>query len=82
MPSNLLSESPLASCRAENALEQEIMEKINEESVLSLDGLILLMPHRSWNQIFHAVDRLARSGRIVLRRHRFDYTLFSAHYAA
>jgi hypothetical protein len=40
------------------------------------------MPQYSWSQIFYTVDRLARCGRIVLRRHHCDYTLFSTHYAA
>jgi hypothetical protein len=28
------------------------------------------------------VDQLARFGKIVLRRHRYDYTVFSTSYAA
>jgi len=63
-------------------LDSEILEHIEEQSVVSLDALISLLPQYSWNQVFHTVDRLARCGKIVLRRHRFDYTLFSAHYAA
>jgi hypothetical protein len=63
-------------------LEEDIVAQLDEHSVVHLDVLVSLMPAYSWNQIFHAVDRLARSGRIVLRRHRFDYTLFSRHYAA
>jgi hypothetical protein len=39
-----------------------------------------MLPEYSWNQIFHAVDQLARAGSIVLRRHRYDYTLFSTAY--
>lgn len=65
-----------------DTLEADILEHINEETVVGLDLLIVLMPQYSWNQIFQAVDRLARSGKIVLRRHRSEYTLFSAHYAA
>jgi len=40
------------------------------------------MPEYSWNQIFHAVDCLARCRKIVLRRHRFEYTLFSTNFVA
>lgn len=64
------------------SLEREILMQIEEQDVVSLDALIVLLPQYSWCQIFHAVDCLARCGKIVLRRHRFDYTLFSVHYAA
>jgi len=63
-------------------LEREILAQIEEQDVVSLDALIALLPQHSWSQIFHAVDSLARCGKIVLRRHRFDYTLFSIDYAA
>lgn len=63
-------------------LERDILAKIEEEDVVSLDTLIVLLPQYSWSQIFHAVDCLTRDGKIVLRRHRFDYTLFSRDYAA
>jgi hypothetical protein len=60
----------------------EILKQINEQDVLTLDVLIGLMPQYSWNQIFDGVDRLARCGKIVLRRHRFEYTLFSTDFVA
>jgi len=63
-------------------IEREILAQIDEQAAVGLDGLVQLLPHRTWNQIFQAVDRLARSGRVALRRHRFDYTLFTTHYAA
>jgi hypothetical protein len=79
---NVCEAEPLSLHHAAEALEQEIVMRLDEHTVLNLDVLVSLMSRYSWNQIFHAVDRLARSGRIVLRRHRFDYTLFSRHYAA
>lgn len=63
-------------------LKVEILERLNEESVIGLDALIQLFPQYSWNQVFHAVDQLARDGSVVLRRHRYDYTLFSTAYPA
>ena len=65
-----------------NKLEQDILQAIEEQEVVSLDALIVLLPQYSWSQIFYAVDALARCGKVVLRRHRFDYTLFSKHFAA
>ena len=51
-----------------------------KKDMISLDALILLLPQFSWSQIFHAVDGLARRGEIVLRKYRYDYSLFSANH--
>ena len=65
-----------------DALTATILDHLNEQTVLSLDSLIGLMPQYPWNQIFHTVDQLARCNKIVLRRHRFEYMLFSNHFVA
>lgn len=65
-----------------DALTAAILEHLNEQSVISLDSLICLMPQYTWNQIFHHVDQLARCHKIVLRRHRFEYMLFSNEFVA
>lgn len=77
-----LLDNPRPAPLSVNELEARILAHLNEEAVVGLDALIELLPEYSWNQIFNAVDQLARSGNIVLRRHRFDYTLFSTAYAA
>lgn len=59
-----------------------ILDHLEEQTVISLDSLISLMPQYSWNQIFYTVDQLARCSMIVLRRHRFEYMLFSTHFVA
>jgi hypothetical protein len=80
------SASPVQEARREQAAgacpEQAVLEHLDEQTVISLDSLISLMPQYGWNQIFQAVDGLARRGMIVLRRHGFEYTLFSTHYLA
>ena len=63
-------------------VEARILAHLSDETVIGLDALVEMMPEYSWNQIFHAVDQLARRRSIVLRRHGFDYTLFSNSYAA
>ena len=65
-----------------DALTETILNHLNEQTVISLDSLICLMPQYTWNQIFHTVDQLARCNKVVLRRHRFDYTLFSINFLA
>jgi len=59
-----------------------ILDHLNEQTVISLDTLICLMPQYTWNQIFRTVDQLARCNKVVLRRHRFEYMLFSNHFVA
>ena len=80
--STTLLDNPRPAPLSVDELEARILAHLNEEAVIGLDALIELLPEYSWNQIFSAVDQLARSGNIVLRRHRFDYTLFSTAYAA
>lgn len=63
-----------------DGLKAHILDRLEEEAVISLDALIQMLPQYSWNQIFSAVDQLARDGSLVLRRHRYDYTLFSTAY--
>ena len=77
-----LLDKPRSAPLSVDELEARILAHLNEEAVIGLDALVELLPEYSWNQIFNAVDQLARSGNIVLRRHRFDYTLFSTAYAA
>ena len=61
-------------------LKGHILDRLSEEAVIGLDTLVQMLPEYSWNQIFHAVDQLARDGSVVLRRHGYDYTLFSTAY--
>ena len=63
-----------------DALTATILDHLNEQTVISLDTLMCLMPQYTWNQIFLSVDQLTRCNKIVLRRHRFEYTLFSTHF--
>jgi hypothetical protein len=81
MPSTVL-ELPVSLPASIDGLKTRILVQLNEEAVIGLDSLVQMLPEHTWNQIFHAVDELARAGRIVLRRHGYDYTLFSAAYPA
>ena len=65
-----------------DVLEATILDHLSEQTVISLDSLISLMPQYTWNQIFYSVDQLARRYKIVLRRYRFEYMLFSNHFVA
>jgi hypothetical protein len=65
-----------------DVLMATILDHLNEQTVISLDTLVCLMPQYTWNQIFHCVDQLTRYKKVVLRRHRFEYTLFSPNFLA
>ncbi|MDP3089898.1 MAG: hypothetical protein Q8N04_04430 [Nitrospira sp.] len=82
MSAQALLDTPAPSRIGSESLESVILGHLEEQAVIGLDALVILLPEYSWSQIFHVVDRLARSGGITLRRHRSEYTLFSAHYAA
>jgi len=65
-----------------DVLTATILDHLSEQTVISLDTLVCLMPQYTWNQIFHRVDQLSRCKKVVLRRHRFEYTLFSTNFLA
>jgi len=82
MTADALLDVPSQAVLSAHTVGSDVLQVINEQHVVTLDGLIALMPEYSWNQIIQAVDRLARCRRIVLRRHGFDYTVFSTSFAA
>ncbi len=65
-----------------DVLTATILDHLNEQTVISMDTLVCLMPQYTWNQIFYRIDRLSRRKEIVLRRYRFEYMLFSPHFVA
>jgi hypothetical protein len=80
--SAILLERPRPLPLTVDEVEARILAHLSDETVIGLDALVEMMPEYSWNRIFHAVDQLARRRSIVLRRHGYDYTLFSMTYAA
>lgn len=82
MSAHALLDAPALGRTESKSLEAVILGHLDEQAVIGLDALVILLPDYSWNQIFHAVDRMARCGGITLRRHRSEYTIFSAHYVA
>jgi hypothetical protein len=65
-----------------DVLTATILDHLNEQTAISLDSLICLMPQYTWNQIFYTVDQLARCNKVGLRRYRFEYILFSIDFVA
>ncbi len=76
------SDQKVATTCDADTLTIAILDHLSEQTVISLDTLVCLMPQYTWNQIFHCVDQLSRCHKVVLRRHRFEYTLFSTNFLA
>ena len=54
-------------------VERSILRLLDEVSPVCLDDLIQLLPEFTWNQVFQAIDGLARAGQVLLQRHRSTY---------
>ena len=65
----------LSPAKAVASPEAVIMNRLAQSTALTLDDLVAQVPQLTWNQVFQAVDDLARSGAIVVRRNRFEYEL-------
>ena len=49
-------------------IEVAIIEKLRRSGPLYLDEVVLYLPNFSWGEIFIAVDRMSRDGRLLLRK--------------
>jgi hypothetical protein len=55
-------------------VESAILETLERRGPCSLEELYQTLSDYSWNQVFTAVDRLSRNGRLLIcRPGRFDY---------
>jgi hypothetical protein len=56
------------------AVEQRILAALGAGDARTLEQLAAALPDVSWPQVFLAIDRLSRSGGVILRRtNRGDY---------
>lgn len=57
-------------------IQSAVLQQLARLDACSLDELVQALPAYSWNQIFSAVDRLSRAGKLTVRHtSRFDYLL-------
>ncbi|MBX3331246.1 MAG: hypothetical protein KF722_12635 [Nitrospira sp.] len=60
----------LCQARVESAVRSQLMQ----QNPCPLDVLLARLPQFSWNEVFAVVDRLSRTGQLVLRHpERFSY---------
>lgn len=55
--------------------ERLILDTLNTQPSMTMERLVTLLPHMTWNRVFQAVDSLSRGGKISVRRCGFDYEL-------
>jgi len=49
-------------------VEETILDVLQRSGPCNLDGIVQQLLHHDWSEVFSAVDRMSRDGRIVLRR--------------
>jgi len=49
-------------------IEKAIVEKLRESGSCCLDDVVMYLPNSSWGELFGAVDRMSRDGRLSLRQ--------------
>jgi hypothetical protein len=60
-------------------IEEAIVEKLQKSGPCCLDDVVISLPNFSWGQIFFAVDRMSRDGRLLLRQFGFSTYQISLH---
>jgi hypothetical protein len=63
-----------------SAHEEAVIEMLRTSGPCSFDDLIRYLPHLSWGEVFVAVDRMSRDGRLLIRRRLLLRPLGSSSY--
>jgi hypothetical protein len=50
------------------AEEEAVIEMLQRTGSCCLDALVMQLPNLSWTEVFVAVDRMSRDGRLLLRQ--------------
>ncbi len=53
-------------------IEKAIVEKLQNGGPCYLDDVVTSLPNFNWGEVFSAVDRMSRDGRVLLRQHGFS----------
>jgi hypothetical protein len=65
---------------AVSAHEEAVIEMLRKGGPCSFDDLIRNLPNLSWGEVFVAVDRMSRDGRLLIRRRLLLRPLGSSSY--
>jgi hypothetical protein len=50
------------------SIEEDILELLRIRGPCGLDDVVTYRPDLSWGEVFRALDRMSRDGRVVLRQ--------------
>lgn len=50
------------------AEEEAVIDMLQRTGSCCLDALVIRLPHLSWGEVFVAIDRMSRDGRVLLRQ--------------
>ena len=53
-------------------MEAAIIETLQRNGPHYLDDVVIALPDSSWGEVFAAVDRMSRDGRVLLRQRGFS----------
>jgi hypothetical protein len=60
-------------------IEDAIVETLQRSGPCCLDDMVISLPNSSWGEIFSAVDRMSRDGRILLHQVGFSAYQIALH---
>lgn len=49
-------------------VEEAIIEKLRRNGPCCLDDVVAYLPDLTWGEVFRAIDRMSRDGRLLLRQ--------------
>ena len=55
-------------------VEETFLELLRIRGPYGLDDVVTYLPNRSWGEVFRAIDRMSRDGRVVL--HPLGYSTY------
>ena len=53
-------------------IERAIVQNLQESGPRGLDDIVTSLSNSSWGEVFLAVDRMSRDGRLVLRQYSYS----------
>ena len=53
-------------------IEEAIIEKLRSSGPCCLDDVVRDLPNLSWGEVFGALDRMSKDGRVLVHRHGYS----------
>jgi hypothetical protein len=53
-------------------IEAAILDRLRENGSCCFDEVVTTLPNFTWGEVFAAVDRMSRDGRLSLRQHGYS----------